>query len=184
MQNLARSIVAAIMSDKNDEANKMFESAMAESIKAQVEDYKALVGQQIFEAVEDIGGEFVPEKRDYSVEAIDPSKKSERLPEGEPVHYKVNAYSAATAHKNAIALGHTNIKITDHVGNEVTPIVNEDTGIGAVDASLTAQRREEKAMENAQSARDASQQKAPTIQDVISVLGNTVSVADTSVVNN
>lgn len=184
MKNLARNVIAAIMSENNDEANKMFEAAMAASITAQVEDYKAIVGQKMFEAVEDVGGEFVPEKHDYTVEAIDPAKKSDRFPEGEPVRYKVNAYSPRTVHKNAIYDGHINIKITDHIGNEFTPSVNEDTGIGAVDASLTAQRREEKAMENAQSAREAAQQKAPTIQDVISVLGNTVSVTDTSVVNN
>lgn len=184
MQNLARSLVNAILSGNDTQANKVFESAMAQSIKAQIEDYKAVVGQKIFEAVEDVGGEFVPVKHDYSVDAVDPSKKSDRLPEGEPVRYKVNAYSPITAHKNAVALGHTNIKVTDHVGNDVTPTVNEDTGIGAVDASLTAQRRAEKEQENLEAAREATQQKAPTIQDVVSVLGNTVSVADTSVVNN
>lgn len=181
MQNLARNIVNSIMADNKEGAQKMFEVAMAESIKLQIEDYKVVVGQHFFEAAEEVGGEFVPEKRNYTVDAIDPNKKSERFPEGEPVSYRVNAYSPQTARKNAVAAGHTNIKIKDHVGNEV---ITEDTGIGAVDASLTAQRRAEKAQEDLENARSAAQQKAPTIQDVVSVLGNTVSVADTSVVNN
>lgn len=182
MKNLAaRSVINAIISGKETEANKMFEVAMAEAIKAQIDDYKAVVGQNMFEAVEDVGGEFVPEKKDFSVEAVDPSKKSDRLPEGEPVHYKVNAFSPITAYKNAVALGHVNIRIKDHVGNEVTPMVKEDTGISA---ESMAQERQEKAQENMEAAMEAAQRKAPTIQDVVSVLGNTVSVADTSVVNN
>ena len=181
MQNSARKVVDAIMADNKEQAQKMFEAAMAQSIKLQVEDYKAVIGQKMFEAAEEIGGEFVPEKRDYTVDAVDPAKKSERFPEGEPVRYKVNAYSPQTARKNAVSAGHTNIKVTDHIGNEV---ISEDTGMGAVDASLTAQRRAEKEQENLEAARNAAHQKAPTIEDVISVLGNTVSVADTSVANN
>ena len=60
-------------------------------------------------------------------------------------------------------------------------VLSEGTETGAVDVELTNQRREQKEQEDAERARQAEQAKAPTIQDVMSVLGNTTSVADTGV---
>lgn len=60
-------------------------------------------------------------------------------------------------------------------------VLGEGTETGAVDVELTNQRRQEKEQEDALKAQEASQSKAPTIQDVQSILGNTESVTDTSV---
>lgn len=56
-------------------------------------------------------------------------------------------------------------------------VLSEDTYTGAIDTQLTAQKK----AEDAARAADASSQKSPTLNDVMSVLGNTVSVADSKV---
>lgn len=117
---LSREVVTAIMAGNEQQASKIFERAMAYSLQTQLEDYKAAVGAKMFESVDEIGGEFMPVKRDFTIHAIDPSKKSERFPEGEPVQYKTNSYSPRTAYKNAVSHGHIVSKVVDPVGNEVT----------------------------------------------------------------
>jgi hypothetical protein len=54
-------------------------------------------------------------------------------------------------------------------------VLGEGTETGNIQAKLAAEKQEEE-----QAAYEASKAKAPTIQDVVSVLGNTVSVADQS----
>ena len=79
--------------------------------------------------------------------------------------------------ENGFIIGE-NVTKTDEIPAKTLKSLNEE-----FTSSMTSSKKFGRGS-NAQSARDASQQKAPTIQDVISVLGNTVSVADTSVVNN
>jgi len=188
MTNLARDIVTSLIESNDKKATMLFELAMAKTIKLQMEDYKAELASKMFESTDGVDNDFMPAKRDYTIHAIDPSKRSDRLPEGEPVQYKASAYTPQSAYKQAVANGHTVVKVIDSVGNEVTDdakkgSVNEGTETGTMDSELTAQRREEKKQADLENAQTTSKQKSPTIQDVISVLGNTVSVADTSSVN-
>jgi hypothetical protein len=322
MNKLHRNIVDAIVSGDNTQANKLFELAMAKSVKDQMNDYKEVVGKNMFESTD---SSFIPAKQDFTVHAIDPDGSPEHLPDGMPVQYKVNSYGPAAAYKHAMDRGHTVEKIVNAVGEDVTEhakssyegksgnqwpisesvkivskhgdgkhtakvykdsdwdeyrvkffkdgkhvgedgdyhtddlddakstaesqikryqmneataddvetwkqkvkdahpdhadkfkfksadqgkhidvthpdhpdrsfgvydiasgkghILGEDTAVGNVAAELAAQEREAKKQEDQEKAEQSSQQKAPTIQDVMSVLGNTTSVADTSAVN-
>lgn len=254
MNNIARKIIDSMMAGDDQKSNKLFELAMAREVKNQIEDYKTSIGEKIFESIGSIDNSFMPVKKDYTIHAIDTSKKSDRLPEGEPIQYKVNAFSPKTAYKNAIANGHDVVKIVDPSGVEVTTDathgisegtineslklvskhgegkhtakvykdhdwgeyrvkffkdgkhvgesgdyhtddlddakstadsqikrynVNEGTETGVVDAEMTAQRIEQKKQENQERAQEDVKNKAPTINDVVGVLGNTVSVIDT-----
>lgn len=299
-----RAIVDAIIAGNDAQAKSLFELAMAQNTKSQLEDYKSVIGQTMFESSAPVG---MLTKQTFTIHAIDPSKKSDRLPEGEPVQYNVgNFYGPSAAYRAARDKGHIVQKVVDESGRDVTShakfnydygnvehfnesaeileaaapgmedwikankqnfidqygkkkglevlyatawkkskelnedldraysdwqsevakkypehsknlrfvskldapnqisaeikgkdrsfgifdyktgkgqVLGEDTAVGEVGFELGTERRTEKEQEAAELAKQASQQKAPTIQDVVSVLGNTVSVADTSVVN-
>lgn len=176
MTKPARHIIDALIAGKEDQANKLFELAMAKTVKTQLEDYKTALAKKLFEDVGSVDNSFIPVKHDYTIHAIDPNKKSDRLPEGEPIQYKVNAYSPQTAAKIAKENGHTVQKVVDSTGVEVA--LQEGTETGAVDAEYTAQQIAQKEQENRERAQEEKKQKAPTIDDVVGVLGNTVSVVD------
>lgn len=321
MNKHSRRIVDALIAGNNKQADKLFELAMAKTIKEQMTDYKSVVAQKMFEAAENVGGDFIPNKQDYTIEAIDPNGSPEHLPNGMPVKYKVNAWGPSKAYRDAAEKGHKSIKVIDSTGQDVTAhgeqqykygdrdpineslrlvskhgdgqhtakvykdneweeyrvkyfkdgkhvgekadyhtddlddakntadgqikrygkvdesvdvdaafdswkkdvadkhpqhaaklryvskpdapnqisaevagkdqsfgvfdhktskgqVLEEDTAVGNIDAKLTAQRQEQEQVDA-----QARQQKAPTIKDVVSILGNTVSVADTSAVN-
>lgn len=60
-------------------------------------------------------------------------------------------------------------------------VLGEGAESGVVNAEMTAQLIQQKEQENLERKEQASQAKAPTIDDVVSVLGNTTAVSDTSV---
>lgn len=182
MTTLARQIVDAIMAGKDSQANKLFEVSMAKSVKTQLEDYKTALAKKLFEEAGAVDNSFIPVKHDYTIHAVDTGKKSDRLPEGEPIQYKVNAYSPKTAFKVAAQNGHSIEKVVDSSGVDVTDEakkgINEGTETGAVDADYTAQQIAMKQQEQQERAQEETKSKAPTINDVVGVLGNTVSVID------
>lgn len=110
MTDLSRQIVDAIIKGQDANAQKMFETAMSQSINRELDDMKVAVGQRIFTESVDTG--YMPQKQSFSVEAIDT--------EGKPVKYNDNAYSARTVHKKAIDRGHQVVKVLDSEGHDVT----------------------------------------------------------------
>ena len=138
MSTLARKLVDSFLAGNDEQAKKLFETGMSQTVKNQIADFKHVVGQHMFESTD---MEFMPVKQDFMIHAIDPSKANERMPEGEPVQYKVNAYSEATAHEKAKNKGHVIQKITNAVGEDVTEKAknvaeNRDMGAWPVNESL------------------------------------------------
>lgn len=182
MKSIYKDIVVASLSEDKQKVDFLFQKAMAQVIKEEVDDLRHAIAQKMFE---DTDQEFMPAKQDYTVEANDPDGNLEHFPAGMPVKYKVNAYSPMKAYQSAVEQGHQNIKVTDAAGEDVThqccgnKKMNEGIESGAIVSDLENERiaKEEQDLEDANQARIG---KSPTMQDVVSVLGNTVSVTDTN----
>ena len=100
------------------------------------------------------------------------------------------AHAAKLKFKSADQGKHINASHPDHpdrsfgvydVSSGKGHVLGEGTESGTVNAEMTAQLIQQKEQENLERKEQASQAKAPTIDDVVSVLGNTTAVNDTAV---
>lgn len=249
MTSIYQDIIRSAIAGNQEVAGKLFEFAMAREIKHAVADYKSVVGSNMFESANSANS-FIPAKRNWRIEAVDPTANTEEYPKGQPISYHVNSYGPATAYAVARNRGHESVKVFDpETGEDKTAhgeheynygiresatscgddslnskyenwrnatskgdegfrfiskastkdtvhaikdgksygtfnimtgehTINEDTMIGNVDATATAQAIAQREQENRAQGMQAASQAAPTMNDVVSVLGNTVSVTD------
>lgn len=110
-KKLSRNIIDAIITNRDECAKDLFEMALAQNITEQLSDIKTVFSEKIFEENE-VDKEFMPIKRNFSIETIDH--------EGKPVKFSEVAYTASTAAKKATDKGHKIVKVVDAAGHDVT----------------------------------------------------------------